>query len=196
MENFYRHSYLKGLFGQSLYYILSDLKPIALVYAIVLLLFVALSFFFQSSFIEFFINHLMGWTILSIPFVGIIIVTLDKEIKMDEDDYYRLKRKEGKKPRAYVFSTIWGIILCVLGIIGLHYSGKYKDYYSFQCSSFYVDQTNGTYHLWRDCRGAEIANEDLIEMKGKELHKKGYRLCETCHDRIEDAKFDAYGSNL
>lgn len=70
------------------YQFLKDLKPIALLYALVLGLMVILSMFFQWSFIKFFLDCMMGWTLLSIPFVGVIIVAFDKEFTVEDYSYY------------------------------------------------------------------------------------------------------------
>ena len=185
-----RSSFLRDL-APSTYDTLSDWKPIALIYAAVLLIFVILSFFFQWSFIKFFIDLLMGWTLLSIPFIGVIIVSLDKEIEMEKAESHWEKEYE-VKPKSYLYTKIWGISLCIFGLICLYFSGKYKDYYAFQCNTFYVDNLHHTYHILDDCEYSEIDNDELIEVKGKDLLNTNHELCDACEEWAEDARASAY----
>lgn len=68
------------------YKVLSGLKPFALIYAGVLAIAILLSLFVQWGIVEFFINLLMGWTLLSVPFMAVIIVAFDKEIKLPQEE--------------------------------------------------------------------------------------------------------------
>ena len=185
-----KSSFLKEL-GPNTYETLSNWKPIALIYAIILLIFVLLSFFFQWSFIKFFIDLMMGWTLLSIPFVAIIVVSLDKEIEMKKAESQWEKLHE-EKPKNYLYTKIWGITLCIFGLTCLYFSGKYKDYYSFQCGTFYLDKVHQTYHILDDCKYSEVDNDELIEIKGVDLIGTNHELCDACEEWAEDAKESAY----
>ncbi len=172
------------------YQFLKNLKPIALVYAAVLSIVIILSIFFQWKIIKIFIDSLMGWTLLSIPFVGVLVVTLDKEFHIKEDEY---TIRGHHKEKLYKFSMVWGVALCLMGIIGLYLSNNYKRYYSFQCQEFYLEPTTGIYHIFDDCeyRGnkADKEFEDyfiLSKVSGIDLIDSNHTLCEACKERAED----------
>lgn len=194
MGEFRRTSFLMELVPDT-YQFLKDLKPIALLYAWVLGLMVILSMFFQWSFIKFFLDCMMGWTLLSIPFVGVIIVALDKEFTVED---YLYSHKEHHKSNRFKFSTGWGILLCIAGIVGLCYSSVYKKYYGFQCQDFYLEQNTGIYHLIDDCEYIGIDENDdpidnpiIIKISGKELMETDYKLCEACEEWAEEAEAEA-----
>lgn len=194
MEEFRRTSFLMELIPDT-YQFLKGLKPIALLYALVLGLMFILSMFFQWSFIKFFLDCMMGWTLLSIPFVGVLIVFLDKEFTVEDCLY---SHKEHHKTKRFKFSLVWGIILCIAGIVGLYYSSVYKNYYGFQCQDFYLEQTTGIYHIIDDCDYIGIIEDDksidnpvIIKISGKELMETDYKLCEACEEWAEEAEAEA-----
>lgn len=125
-------SFLKEL-GSDTYQFLKGLKPIASLYAVVLCIMVVLSLFQQWSFIKFFIDCMMGWTLLSIPFAGVIIVVFDKEFKV-EDIFFNIKLHHKEMP--YKISMIWGIVLCVAGLTAPYYSNRYKSITPFNAKIF------------------------------------------------------------
>lgn len=71
-------SFLADIFGY-IYEFLRESKPGVLIYASVLALAFVLSMFFQSSIIRFFVDLLMGWSLLPVSFVAVLIVSLDKK---------------------------------------------------------------------------------------------------------------------
>lgn len=105
-----KSSFLKDLAPET-YCTLSDWKRLALIYGAVLLLFFLLSLFLQWSFIKFFIDVLMGWTLLSLPFMGVIIVSLDKEVKVQIPEYSWEKEKIKKLNHTNIQK--YGELLCV-----------------------------------------------------------------------------------
>ena len=62
MEEYRKTSFLMELVPD-IYQFLKGLKPIALIYAVVMGVMITLSLFFQWSFIEFFIEIMMGWNV-------------------------------------------------------------------------------------------------------------------------------------
>lgn len=76
-----RTSFLKDI-APDTYRFLSEMRPFAFIYLGVLAIAVLLSIFVQWSIVKFFIDCMMGWTLLSIPFIGVLIVVLDKEINL------------------------------------------------------------------------------------------------------------------
>ncbi|MCM1139095.1 MAG: hypothetical protein NC453_11055 [Muribaculum sp.] len=194
MDEYRKTSFLMEL-APDTYQFLKGLKPIALLYALVLAVMIALSMFFQWSVIKFFIDCMMGWTLLSIPFVGIIIVALDKEIQVKD---YEFDIHSHHKSHSYKLSTIWGIVLCLTGLVGLYCSHSYKKYYGFQCQDFYLERVSGVYHILDDCEyigvdsnDESIENPDLIKISGKELLDTDYELCVACEEWAEEAEAEA-----
>lgn len=180
------------------YRFLSELKPYALIYAGTLAVAILLSLFFQWNVVKFFIDCTMGWTLLSIPFVGVLIVALDKEILLPQSEHWE---PVPEKPASYKYSMIWGIILILLGIAALYFSNQYKKYYSFQCQSFFLEQQIGIYHLSDKCEyiGLDenekpIDNVTLSKVTGKELLEDDYEFCVACREWAEDAEME-YESN-
>lgn len=178
-----------------IYQFLRGLKPIALLYALVLVVMIVLSMFFQWSFIKFFIDCMMGWSLLSIPFVGVLIVALDKEFHVKDYDF---DVHSHHKTHSYKLSATWGIVLCLIGLVGLYYFNSYKRYYGFQCQDFYLERVSGVYHTLDDCEyigfdnnDEPIENPDLIKISGKELLDTDYKLCVACEEWAEDAEADA-----
>lgn len=173
-------SFLRSL-GPSTYDFLSDAKPFALLYALILAIFIALSLYYKWSFINFFISLMMGWTIPAAAFAAVLVVTLDIEVSNGNN---------------HVFTTIWGIVLCIAACVGLYYSNKYKTYYDFQCSTFYLDEANKTYHIRYDCDFVddELYDEgelegdphDYIEVKGADMIDSEHELCIACKEWAEE----------
>lgn len=180
------------------YQFLSELKPFALIYAGVLSIVIVLSLYFKWSLINFFIDILMGWSILSIPFVGVLIVAVDKEILIPKRDFWNPKPIKSK---AYTYSKIWGITLVITGLVVLYYSNQYKKYYAFQCQTFFLEQPQGIYHIKSNCEhiGSDSNDEridacELIEIKGHDVLDADYELCDACREWAEDAEME-YGMN-
>ena len=188
-----RTSFLKDL-APDTYRFLSELKPYAFIYLGVLAIAVLLSLFVQWSIVKFFIDCMMGWTLLSIPFIGVLIVVLDKEINLPQDERWD---SSTAKSVTYKLSMVWGIFLIVTGLVTLYLSNQYKNYYAFQCQTFYIEQSTGVYHLRDRCEYMGLTeDEDLIEgvsiskVKGVDLLDKDHSLCDACREWAEDAEMD------
>ena len=180
------------------YEFLSGLKPIAAFYALLLAVIIVFSLFFQNGFIKFFIDCMMGWTYLSILFVAVIVITFDKEFKVDSLTY---ENHAYHKEKRYKLSRLWGIVLCVLAIIALNCSSQYRKNYAFLCQDFYVEETTGIYHIFKNCKyigmneDDEYVGEKSVEKKtGKELLDTSFKLCVACRERAEDAESE-YAAN-
>lgn len=177
-----------------IYRFLSELKPYALIYVVVLAIVVLLSLFFQWSIVKFFIDCMMGWTFLSIPFIGVLIVVFDKEIKLPKVEKWAPKPP---KPASFKFSMIWGCFLIVIGLVTLHFSNQYKRNYAFQCQTFYLEQPTGIYHLRDNCEYIGLNEEEepiegisVSEVKGIDLLDKDYTPCDACREWAEDAEMN------
>lgn len=177
-----------------IYRFLSELKPYALIYVVVLAIAVLLSLFFQWSIVKFFIDCMMGWTLLSIPFIGVLIVVLDKEINLPQKE--KLVSRS-PKPMPYKLSMIWGCFLIGIGLVTLYFSNQYKKYYAFQCQTFYLEQPTAIYHLSDRCEyigldkeGKSIEGISVAEVKGIDLLNQYYTLCDACREWAEDAEMD------
>lgn len=176
------------------YRFLSELKPYALIYAGILEVAILLSMFFQWNVVKFFIDCMMGWTLLSIPFVGVLIVAFDKEILLPQEEHWE---PTPKKPASYKYSMIWGIILILSGITALYFSNRYKKHYSFQCQSFFLEHPTGIYHLSEKCDyiglnedEEPIDNVTLSKVTGKELLEYDCEFCDACREWAEDAEME------
>lgn len=137
---------------------------------------------------------MMGWTLLSIPFIGVIIVMLDKEYSV-EKDHYIAKIHHEKMP--YKLSMVWGIMLCIAGLVALFYSNTYKKHYAFLCQDFYLEEVAGVYHIFENCEyiGADendmrIDDTTILKISGKDLLDTCYRPCEACEELAEDAELN------
>lgn len=186
-------SFLADIFGD-IYEFLRALKPGILIYTSVLALAFVLSMFFQSSIIQFFIDSLMGWTLLPVSFVAVLIVSLDKKIKMPQKDDWEA---ESAAPNAYKYSIAWGIFLVIAGFVALYCSNEYKKYYAFQCEDFYLEMPQGVYHLRHNCDNIGIDSEDesevsnsLDKVRGAEISDAGYELCAACEQWAEDVEME------
>lgn len=194
MNEYRKTSFLMEL-APDTYQFLKGLKPIALLYALVLVTMIMLSMFFQWIVIKFFIDCMMGWTLLSIPFVGVLIVALDKEFKVKD---YEFDAQSLRKTRSYKLSATWGIILCLIGLVGLYYSNSYKRYYGFQCQDFYLERVTGVYHILNDCEYIGVDDNDepienpiIIKVGGKDILDTDYEFCVACKEWAEEAKAEA-----
>ena len=174
------------------YKFLSELKPYTLIYVGVLAIAILLSLFFQWRIVKFFIDCMMGWTLLSIPFIGVLIVVLDKEINLPQEERWE---PVPPKPWSYKFSMVWGIFLILAGLVTLYFSNQYKKYYAFQFQTFYLEHSTAVYHINDDCNYIgldEETNENvsISKVKGIDLLDEGYTLCEACKEWAEDAERD------
>lgn len=176
------------------YKVLSGLKPFALIYAGVLAIAILLSLFVQWGIVEFFINLLMGWTLLSVPFMAVIIVAFDKEIKLPQEEE---SFPNPKKTLSYKFSMVWGCFLIVAGIVTLYFSNEYKKYYAFQCQTFFLEQPTGVYHIREDCKYIGIDEDDnyienisVTKVKGVDVVGDGFSFCDACREWAEEAEME------
>lgn len=188
-----RTSFLKDI-APDTYTFLSEMRPFAFIYLGVLAIAVLLSLFVQWSIVKFFIDCMMGWTLLSIPFIGVLIVVLDKEINLPQEERWE---SSPTKSVSYKFSMVWGIFLIVGGLVTLYFSNQYKNYYAFQCQTFYIEQPTGVYHLRDRCEYIGLAEDEvpiegvsISKVKGIDLLDEDYSLCDACREWAEDAEMD------
>lgn len=173
------------------YRFLSDLKPYTFIYLDILAIAAILSLFVQWNIVKFFIDCMMGWTLLSIPFIGTLIVSLDKEINLPIAHRWE---SSPKKSVSYKLSMIWGILLIVAGLLTLYFSNQYKKYYAFQCQTFYLEQPSGVYHMRKHCeyigftKTEPIENVSISKVKGIYLLDEDYTLCVACKEWAEEAE--------
>lgn len=190
----YRRTSFLAEITPEIYSTLSKLKPYVPIYLGVLAIAVLLSLFVQWSIVEYFIDCMMGWTLLSIPFIGVMIVIFDKEISIPQAERWEPKPK---KPVSYIFSMVWGIILIVAGLLTLYISNKYKEYYAFQCQTFYFEQPTGVCHLRDRCEYIGLDEDEepiegvsISKMKGKDLLNEDYTFCDACIEWAEEAEWE------
>lgn len=166
------------IFGENAYDILRGIeaKRIGLLYTMVLFLFLILSQFVRWSLVCFGIDCMMGFTILSIPYLGVLIVACDIQIIVPEHE----KFEDIKKTSHYKWTKVWGIFLLLFGLTMLYFSGRYKRHYDFQCQDFYLG--NQEYHILENCE--YLKGMDVKEVNGYDLETTypDYSLCSYCND--------------
>ena len=117
------------------------------------------------------------------------ILLLDIKVSVDEPETYSWKEQEDiQKPISYKLSTLWFIILVLLGISAIYFSNKYKKQYIFECDTFLVDRQTHTYHLdWTECDNSKNA-VSLDKLQGYQI-EKDFSLCEECKEIAEEANY-------
>lgn len=191
----FKTSFLSAKLG-STYDFLLDGRYLAGIYTIILCIVIPFSLFFQWMILQFIIDLLLGWTILSIPYVLILMVTFDKQVKSAEsyEDELAYLNKHGERnpnPKhttaAFQWTKVWAICMLFMGIALLYYSGKYKEYYNFQCTTFYVDDAHHTYHYYSSC--THFNDEEYMEENDDEEY-----MDEDNEDGCEDYEDDTVSS--
>lgn len=192
-----KKSFISNLIGRDFYDGIKEYaKPIILIGTGILAILFLLSLFVHWTFISRLLNLVTGTSLLFIIYIAALIFVLDKEVDIEEPDYYyRYESERTPKTKAYKMTIVWGIVLIIMGISAIYFSNRYRKQYAFDCSTFLVDQEAGIYHLdW--INGCKIAaeSEDLVEMKGYEIKGMGYKICEGCKEYAEEVE-DAYNAD-
>lgn len=171
-------------------------KPIILIGTGILVILFLLSLFVHWTFISRLLSLVTGTSLLFLIYIAALIFVLDKEVDIEEPDYYyRYESKRTPKTKAYKLTIVWGVVLLLLGISAIYFSNKYRKQYAFDCSTVLVDHNAGIYHLeWIDDCEIAAESEDLVEMKGYEIKGMGYKVCEWCKEYAEEAE-EAYYSD-
>ena len=181
-----KQSFLSKMLGGAY----SDLRGIAIWVSLIgsgiLIVLYALSYFFYSGIISWFLNLTSGTSLLFIGYIAAIIVLADIRVEVDEPENHWHHEKKEPKPFKYKLTIVWGVILLALGIVAIYYTNRYRNHYAFECETFLVDEKDGIYHLdWNsDCSIAEEA-ECLDEMQGYQIEKT-FKFCEECQECLED----------
>lgn len=157
----------------------------------ILILLYILSSFFHSDIIKELIELTNGISLLFLGYVSFLVVLLDIEVDVEEpeNNYWNEEKKKSKLLK-YKLTILWAVFLCLLGILAIFYSNRYKNQYSFECEEFLVDEKAGIYHLDLDV-DCEAANksEALEKMKGYKIDKN-YKFCEGCKEWLEDSEYE------
>ena len=156
--------------------------------SIVLLILYALSSFLHSGVINYFVNLTNGLSLLFIVYIALFIILLDIRVEVDESERNSWDNPEKiSKPFTYKLTVVWAVVLATFGIFAIYFSEKYRNHYSFECDTFYVDNKEGIYHMdifVDDCEKAVNA-ESLEELRGYQIDKT-FTLCENCEEILED----------
>ncbi len=155
--------------------------------SLVLAFLYALSHFFHSGIVNYLLKLTTGMSLLFIAYTAMWVLLLDIRVNVDVPETKSWEKpKEVPKPLTYKLSTLWTVVLIVLGIIAIYFSNKYCKQYDFECDTFLVDKQSRLYHLeWTECESAGNA-ESLDKMKGYQIGA-GFSLCEECKEIEEDA---------
>ena len=183
-----KQSFISNIISKSTYdQFLGYAKVIVAVGSCLLAICIGLSFFFHSSIINWFLQLLTGTSLLFIAYIAAWILILDVQVSVDEPERYAWKESEKvQRPFKSKLTSIWGIILIILGISAIYISNKYRKHYAFECGTYLVDTQQHIYHVdWND--DCDVANEaeELEERYGYEIDDS-YRLCESCKDFLDE----------
>ena len=151
-----------------------------------------ISFVCYWSFFSTLLSLLSGTSLLFFVYVGMIIVLCDIKVEKsgERDLFDRREPPFSSKSTKYKLTMVWFLLLLIIGITAIVFTNRYRKNYSFDCETFYVDESTGLYHLSDDCD--EIGESRVVEMKGYEVVEKGYVLCETCEYVADMAENDVY----
>ena len=194
-----KKSFLSNLLGRNTYDTFKGYaKIIVPIGTGILAILFTLTFFVHWKFISSLLNLVTGTSLLFIAYIGVIILLLDFEVDVEEPErsYYWEEPVKVKSSREYKFTIVWGVLLMILGVAAIFFSNNYRKHYSFECSTFLVDENTGIYHLDydNDCEYAADA-DNLTRMKGYEIESEtSCTLCEWCEEWAEDAEAE-YESN-
>lgn len=157
---------------------------------VILLVLFGLSYCFYSSIISFLLKLVTGTSLLFIVYMVMWLFLLDIKVDVDEPEQFSWETpKETVKPIAYKLSSLWTVVLVILGILAIYFTNKYREQYSFECDTFWVDKQTHLYHLdWTECETSEHTR-NLEEIQGY-LIPDNYSLCEECKEIAEEAGAD------
>lgn len=173
-----KESFISNLIGRNTYYEFKHYcKIIVVIGTIILGVIFTLSNFVYVGFVSNLLSLVTGATILFGIYVAAVIVLLDVPVKVEKPEWdYGSKTSKATKPLSYKLSTIWDIVLILLGVTAIFFSNKYKKHYAFECETFLVDTNSGIYHFdTRNGCKAKVSNS-IKKMKGIELEATNYSL--------------------
>jgi len=170
-----KKSFLSNLLGRNTYDTFKDYaKIIVPIGTCILAILFTLTFFVHWNIVSSLLSLVTGTSLLFIAYIGVIILLLDFEVDVEEPErsYYWEEPVKVKSRKEYKLTIAWGILLIMLGVTAIYFSNKYRKHYSFECSTFLVDEKAGIYHLDYD-NDCEFATEsdNLIRMKGYEIEE-------------------------
>lgn len=191
-----KQSFISNIIGRDNYDGIKFLsKRIAVIGACIIAIIYLLSHYFHCGFISWLLDWVSGTSILFVAYIAALIVVLDIRVNVDEPekDIWSMP-KNNTKPITYKLTIVWSVMLIVLGISAIYFSDKYRDLYTFECTTFLVDRQAGIYHLdWNNHCDVKEEADFLYEMKGYQIGQS-YILCEWCDDWASDAESE-YESN-
>ena len=189
-----KQSFLSNLFGEETYENWLGYSTIIIaIGTLILIITYGLSFWFYSSIVSYLLKLTTGMSLLFIAYVAMWVLLLDIKVNVDEPEAYSWEKpQKSTKPITYILSTLWTIVLIVVGIFAIYYSHSYRRHYAFKCDTFLVDNHARLCHLeWTECEAAEKA-KSLVELKGYQIGE-GFSLCEECKEIAEEAEADYEG---
>ena len=186
-----KQSFLSNLLGKETYENWIGYARIGIaVGTIILIVLFGLSISFHSNIINYLLKLVTGTSLLFIAYVAMWVLLLDIKVDVDEPEVYSWETpKEATKPLTYKLSTLWTVVLIILGITAIYFSNKYRKQYSFECDTFLVDKQAHLFHLdWTECDTSEKAKY-LEEIQGFKI-PYDYSLCEECKEIAEEVDAD------
>ena len=173
-----KQSFLSNLIGNNNYeFCKQNSKMVAIIGTAFLTFFLGLSLICHYEFVNHGLGLITGFSLLSIIYVADLIILFDKRVDIDTDV---------QKKHKYKKTAVRGCILIVLGVGMLVLGHIYKRNYSFDCTTFYVDDKHEVYHIFNgvDCEAAYEVDV-LIKKKGYQINNS-YKLCPNCKEWAEE----------
>lgn len=173
-----RESFIINNMGDFLRDVLPGIAfPVAIVGTVIFLVLFGLTFVCHWEIVNYLFSLVSGFTLLTIVYVLSAILVLDLTI------LYKICRRQPP----YKVTIIWGILLLVAGGAFMILTNRYKKQYRFECAEWYVEESSRLYHCTTECEDIE---DVVYTVKGYELGKKGYELCEWCKEHMEDMELN------
>ncbi len=187
-------SFIKKILGQNTY---EEYRGYARQYipvaTVVLIVVLALTYFFHWWFLSRILNILTGTSLIFIAYIIGVVLLLDYGVEVEMEEAWNGRYKlPDKMPFKYNATKLWGGTLVVLAIAAVYFSNEYRTSYAFECETFLVDENAGIYHI-------ENVHDEPISytcrMMGYEIKEHEYSFCESCRDWLEDAE-EYYDSEM
>lgn len=158
---------------------------IVAIYTPIFLLFYGLSYVCYWSFFCDIFSFISGTSILFIAYIVAIIVFCDIRVERrgERDLFDRREPPFSSKSKKYKLTLVWFLVLLALGITAIVLTNRHRKDYAFDCETFFVDESEGLYHINDHCKGIE---GDVVEMKGYEIREHGYNFCDICSDLVDE----------
>lgn len=144
-----------------------------------------LSLFVHWQWVDNLLWNTNGYSPLFIAFVLVWVLFLDVRVLIPVNELGQIKRPI---PFKYWLTTIWFVVLIALAGSTIYATHLFREKYSWECTTYYVDETNKIIH-YSDypCDNAYNAISSLQEMDGYEIKNnytnyQEFKICNLCKE--------------